>query len=384
MLLHAIHQWPSAVTIHLWPYALRYAAYIFNNTPFKDGISPLENFSSTDLSANMRHFHTFGCPVYALDERLQDNKPIASWNKRARLGINFGPSPRRARNVSLVLSLTTGLVSPQYHLVHDEFFETIDRKIPTPPAMTRTKAGLTRETYGPTVTQTDISSEGRTLLNDDTRMSNSRQALTTDPCPATPNDQTSAVQQLELFPNSSEGEKLPEHTQANSNAGPTGPLTEQQISVNATAVSNRTGRVRELTRRFRESIQQGQMRYSRYTATYYEALHEEDFKLQDDMKDPIGFKASTNPDTMYYHQAMKTPDKEQFISAIVKEINDHIINNHWQLVPKLEVPAGTKELDSVWSMKRKRDIRIREVYKWRARLNIYGSQQEYGTHYTET
>ena len=156
MLLHAIYRWPSAVTIHLWPYSLRYAACIFNNTPFKDGISPLENFRSTDLSANMRHFHTFGCPVYALDEMLQANKHIASWNKRARLGINFGPSAQHARNVSLGLSLTTGLVSPQYYLVHDAFFETIDRKIPTPPAMWRTKAGLTRETHGPTVIQTDI------------------------------------------------------------------------------------------------------------------------------------------------------------------------------------------------------------------------------------
>jgi len=91
--------------------------------------------------------------------------------------------------------------------------------------MWRTKAGLTRETHGPTVTQTDIPSEEMTLVKDDTQMSNSHQALTTDPCPATHNDETSAVQQLELFPNSSEGEKLLEHTQANSNAGPTGPPT---------------------------------------------------------------------------------------------------------------------------------------------------------------
>lgn len=320
MLLHSIYRWPSAVTIHLWPYALRYAAHVFNNTPLKDGISPMEKFSSTDVTANLKHFHTFGCPVYALDERLQANKHIASWKKRARLGINLGPSPRHARNVSLVLSLTTGLVSPQYHLIHDEFFETIDRKLPTPPAMWRTKAGLTRETHGPTVTQTDIPSEERILMEDDTQMRNSHQAPTTDPCAATHNDETSAVQQLELFPSSSEGEKILKHTQVNSNnAGPTGPPTEQEPSVNASAVSKRTGRVRKLTRRFRESIQQGQMRYSGYTATYFEALHEEDFKLQDDMKDPIGFKASTDPDTMYYHQAMKAPDKEQFISAIVKE-----------------------------------------------------------------
>ena len=35
-------------------------------------------------------------------------------------------------------------------------------------------------------------------------------------------------------------------------------------------------------------------------------------------------------------------------------------------------------------MKRRRDIRTREVYKWKARLNIHGGQQEYGIHSTET
>jgi len=102
------------------------------------------------------------------------------------------------------------------------------------------------------------------------------------------------------------------------------------------------------------------------------------------MADPIRFKANSDPDTMYYHQAMRAPDKEQFLAVIVKEINDHITNNYWQLVPKSEVPAGTKVLDLVWSMKRKRDICTREVYKWKVRLNIHGGQQEYGIHYTET
>jgi len=247
--------------------------------------------------------------------------------------------------------------------------------------MWRSKAGLTRETHGPTVTQNDISSGERTLLNDDIRMSNSRHASTKDPSPATSNHQTSVVQQLELFPNTSNGEGLQEHTQATNNADPTGPLAEQEPSVNATALSTRTGtgKVRKLSRQFRESIQQGQIKYSGYTATYYEALHEEDFKLQDDMADPIGFRANTDPDTIYYHQAMQAPDKEQFIAAIVKEINDHVTNNHWQLVPKSEVPAETKVLDSVWSMKRKRDIHTCEVYKWKARLNIHGGQQEYGS-----
>jgi len=121
---------------------------------------------------------------------------------------------------------------------------------------------------------------------------------------------------------------LQEYTQATNNAVSREPLVEQEPRVNATAASTRTGRVRKLSSRFRESIQQGQIQYSGYTAQFYEAFHEEDFKLQDDMVDPIGFKASSDPDTMYYHQAMRAPDKDQFLAAIVKEINDHITNNH--------------------------------------------------------
>ena len=74
----------------------------------------------------MKYFHTFGCPVYALKNDLQNNDGATSiFFTRARLGKNLGLSPRHARNVSLVLSLDTGLVSPQFHVKHDEFFETV-------------------------------------------------------------------------------------------------------------------------------------------------------------------------------------------------------------------------------------------------------------------
>ena len=59
------------------------------------------------------------------------------------------------------------------------------------------------------------------------------------------------------------------------------------------------------------------------------------------------------------------------MQAIVKEVNDHIENEHsWELaVPVNDVPEGTKILDSVWSMKRKRDFKTCEVYKHKAQLN---------------
>jgi len=41
-------------------------------------------------------------------------------------------------------------------------------------------------------------------------------------------------------------------------------------------------------------------------------------------------------------------------------------------------------LDAVWSMKRKRDILTRKVYKWKARLNVHRGQQEYTFNFYET
>ena len=48
--------------------------------------------------------------------------------KRARLGVFLGPSPNHSRTVHLILNLRTGHVSPQYHVKHDDFFETVSNK----------------------------------------------------------------------------------------------------------------------------------------------------------------------------------------------------------------------------------------------------------------
>ena len=53
-------------------------------------------------------------------------------------------------------------------------------------------------------------------------------------------------------------------------------------------------------------------------------------------------------------------------------------------IPLEQVPKGTKLLDMVWSMRRKRRIKSQEVYKWKARLNVHGGQQEHGVHYWDT
>jgi hypothetical protein len=76
-LLHARARWPAAVHLALWPYALRNAALLFNSLPvLEDGTSWLEQFSSIRVGANMKHVHTFGCPVFALQNALASGKGI--------------------------------------------------------------------------------------------------------------------------------------------------------------------------------------------------------------------------------------------------------------------------------------------------------------------
>ena len=114
---------------------------------------------------------------------------------------------------------------------------------------------------------------------------------------------------------------------------------------------------------------------------YYLNKHRNEYNEQDKMTDPIVYKASSNPDILYYHQAMQAHDKDEFKQAVIDEVNAHIKGNHWELIQNEDVPEGTKIIDSVWAMRRKRDIKTREVYKHKARLNLHGGQQIQGVHY---
>ncbi len=123
-LLHARARWPQAVHFVLWPYTLRNAALLHNSLPvLEDGTLRLELFSSICVGCNMKHEHTFGCPVLALQNALASGNQLPRWSPCTCLGLNLGPSPRHARNVYLVLNLITGCVSPQYHCRFDDFFE---------------------------------------------------------------------------------------------------------------------------------------------------------------------------------------------------------------------------------------------------------------------
>ena len=127
LMLHAQFHWPDEFDQDLWPFALSYSAWLYNHTPGKtNGLAPMELFCGTKMSCEyLRRARVWGCPTYILDPRLQDGKKIPKWEPRSRRGQFLGFSPDHSTNIGLQRNLNTGAISPQFHVVYDEKFQTV-------------------------------------------------------------------------------------------------------------------------------------------------------------------------------------------------------------------------------------------------------------------
>ena len=95
--------------------------------PGLDGLAPLEKWHRVKFH-NFEHLyrlHSWGCPVYVLDARLQDGNRIPKYQPRSRQGIFSGFLKEYASNVSLIINPSTKRISPQYHVIFDDFFQTM-------------------------------------------------------------------------------------------------------------------------------------------------------------------------------------------------------------------------------------------------------------------
>ena len=137
VLLHASAQWPDdIIETELWTFALNHCVQQWNKTPRPElnNLTPDEVFTGITERENHvldidNNFHPFGCPVYVLKSKLQDNKTIPKWDSRMRTGVFLGHSKMHARNVALVMNTKTMNISPQYHVIFDDKFQTLDSKL---------------------------------------------------------------------------------------------------------------------------------------------------------------------------------------------------------------------------------------------------------------
>jgi hypothetical protein len=62
------------------------------------------------------------------------------------------------------------------------------------------------------------------------------------------------------------------------------------------------------------------------------------------------------------------------LSAIEKECEVHCKEGNYKLIKRSKLPEGATLLSSVWKMKRKRKLSMREVSKYKSRMNVDGSK----------
>jgi Reverse transcriptase (RNA-dependent DNA polymerase) len=369
-LVFAEQRWPNAVNTHLWPYAVRHVNEVFNCTPHSpDELPPVSKFAGTNELPKTKHFHHFGCPVYVTDAGMQQGRKGSKWLKRARLGLYLGTSPLHSRSVALVLNLQTGLASPQFHVAFDDTFETVRAKSGNKYAIVWQEATGFVEPTSPPAAPAGTPPERPAAASSNWQ--------TARP-PAAPTSAPTAESRVESHDVRVGPSNEPIPTTETAPAAPETVATPPPDSG-----LRRSARSRKPTQRLLESgLPVAFTSRVDHELLYYQDHAEE--RLQAELEDPIACVARSDPDTMHYHQAMKAPDKDKFVQAMCDEIQAHVDNGHWEIVERSKVPEGTKVLAAVWAMRRKRRIATREVYKWKARLNVHGGQQEKGVNFWET
>ena len=76
-------------------------------------------------------------------------------------------------------------------------------------------------------------------------------------------------------------------------------------------------------------------------------MHEENYKIQDNIEDTLAYLASSEPYTMCFDQDTNKPDRKEFLNAAIREVNSHCERKHRKLLPRAEVTKGQPILESV-------------------------------------
>jgi hypothetical protein len=366
-LIHANRRWPTTVTANLWPHALHTANDSITSVPSlqdKRMRSPIQIFSSTEVDINPKHFFHFGCPVCVLSAGLQGSARLQNkWRERSRVGVCLGRSPQHSRQVALVLDLATGRVSPQFHVAFDPSFQTRMRKSfgdSPPPSHWQVKCGFV---------------QGASPAPGDpppTALAQEQPALVIPPSvvlsPVAASPAPEPV--IELPPEA----HVP--TDDASRSGDTPTLRHS---------NRRRSPVERLIEVFSAEITSSTAHDVPGELFALSATCPEEESEAVAQEHPLlAHKATSDPDALCLHEAMRALDWDEFKVAMDKECSDQMANGNYEIMLKIALPKGASLLPTVWQFKRKRDLCTGAIKKHKARLCLDGSKQTKGADFWET
>jgi hypothetical protein len=128
MLNHAISKWDKTIAPELWPFAIQQVATIYNTTKRRSrdyDTSPWEQFTVKRSKLKQSGMHPLFCPVYVLDRCMQGGTSTPKCTERTNQKVYVGHLHRYSRSVPMVWDPKTKLVSPQFHIMFDGNFDTV-------------------------------------------------------------------------------------------------------------------------------------------------------------------------------------------------------------------------------------------------------------------
>jgi hypothetical protein len=133
MLNHAISRWDKTISAELWPFAIQHAVTIYNKTKCRSrdyDLSLWEQFTGQRSKLDQTDMHPLFCPVYVLDQRIQEGTSPPKRTKRKTQKVYARHLHHYSRSVPMVWDPKTKLVSPQFHVMFDNNFDTVQSPDP--------------------------------------------------------------------------------------------------------------------------------------------------------------------------------------------------------------------------------------------------------------
>jgi len=383
ILLHAKSHWPTMISVVLWPFAYKYAEYIYNHMSVDDkGLSPIQKFCNGNThQIDMDQLHTWGCPCYVLDSKLQSGASMMpKWEPRSRLGIYLGHSPCHAGTVALVLNPSTLHVSPQFHVAFDDNFATVPylASAETPPVweeIVQKSEDVSERDYDLAKLWMSMNNNPEKHLLDQEGDGVSAETLNPEGAKLTAHPEGVAKKNIDL-PMQPTLPDLNEMTRRKSS---------RIIKPTERVKGSHDSRVRKLYGLVTVSIQQTMdvTKNMKAFVTHLEnvnSLFDETICMTNQM---IFATISANNDVYTLKEMLRLDEIAPFVTAMIKEIEDHEVRDHWEIIERMDLPKGAKTILSVWAFKLKR-FPDGQVMKHKARLNAHGGMQRWGVDYWET
>jgi hypothetical protein len=414
MLNHAISRWDKTVTAELWTFAIQHAATIYNTTKRRSrdyDLSPWEKITGERSKLDQTDMHPLLCPVYVLDRRMQEGTSPPKWTKRTTQKVYVGHLHHYSKSVPMVWDPKTKLVSPQFHVMFDDNFDTV--KAPDPnikqsdnmDRLFKTNRYTYDDPFGNE--HTYLFTYGGADIHPDNltpTIETCQASFMMTPCSDTQrkisaknNPQNNSILSMQDFMILHANNIYPQSNKDYFKAYKHLYGIDMQIH-SIPKSPNQKAQEMELSDLHHEEFKIFALEYNTYNTEPTNERdhnantlqrHNEDFDPGiNDMflnnLDPTFYAMQMqNPDVLTRAQIKRQVDANKFVEAQRPKIDGLMDINTFECIPKIDLPPQTQYLDLIWTCrcKRRPDGSLK---KYKARLCVYGSRQIQGIDYTES